>query len=93
MTVSPPVLQPVTGVVMTVSTPVPLPVDNSEIKTGYLLDSAVQEIKYMTTDGSQNKTNADGDFSYLSGDLIEFSIGDIVIENYQTTAVPPDAIY
>jgi len=56
---------------------------------GYLLDSAVQGVRYTNSNGSQGKTGADGAFTYFHGDRIEFSVGNIVIGNVQATHPPP----
>ncbi len=66
--------------------PITPPITPSEPQTGYLLDSAVQGINYSNSNGTQNRTGADGSFTYFPGDLLKFSIGNIIIGEYQIEA-------
>jgi hypothetical protein len=78
-----------------VLTPEPIlpPNTPSESQTGYLLDSAVQGINYSNSNGTQNRTGADGSFTYFPGDLLKFSIGNIIIGEYQIEAASPGDEY
>jgi len=49
---------------------------NQVLKTGVLLDSLVGGIKYKTASQS-GITNSNGEFSYLEGESVTFSVGDI----------------
>lgn len=55
--------------------PVP-PTPSVETKTGVLLDSAVAGIGYRT-ETLEGLTNTDGEFEYLSGELVIFFIGNL----------------
>lgn len=46
------------------------------ISTGIFLDSPVSGINYRTSSGS-GKTNANGEFSYIQGETVTFSVGNI----------------
>jgi hypothetical protein len=59
--------------------------DNSSIKFGYLLDSAVVNIGYRT-DSLEGMTGADGSFQYLEGETLEFFIGDLVFPSVRARA-------
>ncbi|GAA3933775.1 choice-of-anchor I family protein [Litoribacillus peritrichatus] len=48
------------------------------VQTGAFLDSAVQGINYATATQS-GATNADGEYNYVAGDTVRFSIGDLVL--------------
>lgn len=50
--------------------------NNSNIKTGVLVDSVVANIKY-STDTQSGFTNDKGEYSYIEGENVTFSIGDI----------------
>lgn len=67
-----------------------VPGEETGLQEGYLLDSAVQGVRYNNSNGSQEKTGADGAFTYFHGDRIEFSVGNIAIGNVQTP--PPPSI-
>lgn len=45
-------------------------------KTGQFIDSAVANVNYSTATQS-GKTNSDGEFEYVEGETVTFSIGDI----------------
>ena len=52
--------------------------DPIEASTGVLLDSPVINISYSTATGSRSgTTNSAGEFSYVRGDTLTFSIGDL----------------
>ena len=50
--------------------------DPQALKTGILVDSAVENVKFETTTQS-GSTNSKGEFSYLDGEFIQFSIGNL----------------
>ena len=52
------------------------------VQTGVLLDSAVAGIQYKTTT-QQGVTNAQGEFKYLAGESVVFSMGGIVLGDGQ----------
>lgn len=52
------------------------------VQTGVLLDSAVAGIQYKTVT-QQGVTNAQGEFKYLAGENVVFSLGGIVLGNSQ----------
>lgn len=70
----------------------PGPVIDAEPQTGYLLDSAIEGINYSNSNGTQNKTDSEGAFSYFSGDLLVFSIGNIIVGEYQAAVNPTGSI-
>jgi len=49
---------------------------SASVKTGQFIDSAVENINYSTATQS-GKTNSDGEFKYVEGETVTFSIGDI----------------
>lgn len=57
--------------------PVPIPPTQSP-KEGVFLDSAVEGIGY-NTDTKNGLTDSDGTFTYQEGEIIKFTIGDILI--------------
>ena len=52
------------------------------VQTGVLLDSAVAGIQYKTTT-QQGVTNAQGEFKYLAGESVVFSMGGIILGDSQ----------
>lgn len=48
-------------------------------KTGVLLDAAVQGMAYTTSGGLTGTTDANGQFSYYTGDTVTFKIGNVTI--------------
>jgi hypothetical protein len=50
----------------------------STIQTGQFIDSAVEGVTY-TTPTQSGTTDSDGNFTYLSGEVVSFYIGDILI--------------
>ncbi|MCG8614391.1 MAG: hypothetical protein MI864_28095, partial [Pseudomonadales bacterium] len=49
-----------------------------EVLIGYFIDSAVSGLKYVTAT-QEGFTSAQGEFSYLGGEGVQFSIGDIAL--------------
>ncbi|MDX1452573.1 MAG: hypothetical protein R3183_08435, partial [Oleiphilaceae bacterium] len=60
--------------------------DDDSVQTGRLVDSAVAGIQYRTATQS-GVTNRHGEFAYLAGETVTFSIGDINLP-----AVPAGAV-
>jgi len=52
-------------------------VSNDNVETGIFVDSTVSGLAYET-DTMSGITNADGEFHYAEGEMVEFSIGDIM---------------
>ncbi|MBU2886723.1 hypothetical protein KO507_13195 [Gilvimarinus agarilyticus] len=50
--------------------------DNSAVRYGFFIDNAVANLHYQTDTGS-GFTSSDGQFAYLPGEMIVFSIGDM----------------
>ena len=50
----------------------------ANVKTGVLIDSPIHNVHFITTSGQQGKTNSRGEYQYIEGDRIQFSIGNIV---------------
>jgi hypothetical protein len=61
------------------------------VKTGVFIDSAVEGINWSTATQS-GTTNSDGEFSYIEGESVIFSIGDITLPSVtaQSTVSPLD---
>ena len=77
-------------------TPAPAPTPNSaeniggnavvELQTGVLMDNAVSGVTYVTA--TQNgQTNNLGEFQYIDGEMVTFSIGDIVLGTVEGVAI------
>lgn len=62
----------------TTPTPIPLPTQSGELLTGRFIDSAVTGLQYATATQT-GVTATDGSFSYLAGESVTFSIGDITL--------------
>lgn len=59
------------------SSPTPTPEASSpEVLTGVFIDSAVQGLTFKT-DTQSGTTNQDGEFSYIAGEQVVFSIGEL----------------
>ena len=52
--------------------------DNSSVRTGSFIDSAVEGLRYSTPTRS-GLTNALGEFKYLDGEQVTFQIGGTVL--------------
>ncbi len=69
---------------------------SQQVETGVFLDSAVSGLHYET-DTLSGETNADGEFHYREGEMVTFSIGNIMFGEAmgQATMTPlnlvPDA--
>ena len=70
----------------------PSTTDNS-LQKGYFLDSAVENLFYVRSDGINGKTDAEGSFEYYPGDVVEFRVGDIVLGSTQELPQPPTLAY
>ena len=55
-----------------------------EIKTGYLIDSAISGVKYTSNKGDSGITNEDGSFKYTEGSKILFKIGGVELGEIST---------
>lgn len=51
--------------------------DQTTTQTGVFVDSAVGNVDYETSSGESGTTNADGEFQFVEGDTVTFSIGDL----------------
>jgi len=61
-------------------------VPNSLVRTGVFIDSPVANLKYRT--GSQSgKTNSSGEYSYVEGETVTFSVGGIDLPSVKASAV------
>ena len=55
--------------------------------TGVFVDSEVQGISYQTTSGQSGTTNASGQFDYLTGDQVTFTIGSTTLGQVTAASV------
>lgn len=56
------------------------PTSSGDTETGVFTDSAVAGINYQTSPGNKSgKTNALGEYNYVEGDTVTFSIGDTAL--------------
>ena len=64
------------------------PVFNDETGTlkGIFVDSPVSGLEYMTSSGLTGRTNSAGEFNYLEGDTVSFSLGPLLLG--AATALP-----
>ena len=53
---------------------------NTATKVGVFIDAPVKGLKYKaSTSGKEGTTNADGEFNYIDGDTVSFSMGSIAL--------------
>ncbi len=61
---------------------------NPEKQQGYFIDGPVEGLNYSTSPGNlKGVTNIDGEYEYLDGDTVTFSIGKIVLGSATATGV------
>jgi len=60
---------------------------SSGSSTGVFVDSAVAGVTYTTSSGLSGTTNANGQFSYASGDTASFSIGDVSLGSVSAASI------
>lgn len=67
---------------------------SSGSSTGVFVDSAVAGVTYTTSSGLSGTTNANGQFSYASGDTASFSIGDVSLGSVTAASLlnPPTSL-
>ncbi|MCJ8337208.1 MAG: type I secretion C-terminal target domain-containing protein, partial [Pseudomonadales bacterium] len=63
------------------------------INTGMFVDGIVEGLAYSTNSGFSGITDAKGGFKYLNGDLITFSIGNVVIGTVSSAAVADGTLF
>ncbi|MGJ8681298.1 DM13 domain-containing protein [Paraglaciecola sp.] len=82
---------PITQNPQTTPEPSPEPTPEPEVLTGIFIDSAVQGLNYSTQTQS-GTTDEEGTFSYIQGEKVRFSIGDVSFPetNAKATLSPLD---
>ncbi|MCJ8299607.1 MAG: type I secretion C-terminal target domain-containing protein, partial [Pseudomonadales bacterium] len=63
------------------------------INTGMFVDGIVEGLAYSTSSGLSGITDASGGFKYIDGDLITFSIGNVVIGTVSSAAVADGTLF
>ncbi|MBO1926177.1 cadherin domain-containing protein, partial [Thiomicrorhabdus sp. 6S2-11] len=68
-------------------------VDSSPLLNGTLVDGIVEGIAYSTSSGLTGFTDENGGFSYYQGDQITFSIGNVVLGSFGSTALSDGHVF
>ena len=68
------------------SSPASVPVPGVEVRTGVLVDDAVSGVTY-TTATQDGVTNGDGEFQYMEGETVTFTIGNIELGSVPGAAI------
>jgi len=63
------------------------------IQSGVLIDGVVIGIEYTTSSGASGVTDEDGGFEYLEGDIVTFTIGNIVLGSLDTDLMTGDTSF
>jgi hypothetical protein len=64
---------------------------SSDTQTGYLIDSAVDGVEYVTSSGKSGTTSDGGKFEYVNGDTnISFSIGGLKLPDFNLSNLNSD---
>jgi hypothetical protein len=65
---------------------------SSDTQTGYLIDSAVDGVEYITSSGKSGTTSDGGKFEYANGDTnISFSIGGLKLPDFNLSNLNSDS--
>jgi hypothetical protein len=63
------------------------------VNNGTFVDGIVEGLVYSTSSGLSGKTDASGNFKYTDGDMISFSIGNVVVGAVSSAALADGAVF